>query len=169
MGEIRKGGKDAGVRWDLPYESAFPGALGFASSPVGCRYCDIAGGPKKKLGKDARADHEERNKSPTHERDRAFGERDPKQREERSRVVKKNHPFGGTPGEQVLQQDRQGDDEPVWPEERQGQEGQKQPPEQVALEGLRKGGEDALRLGERLEQDVSRGRAQPVVKRQVIN
>src|SRR5664279_1910589 len=78
--------------------------------------CDgnAAAGSEENLGRDARGNYEKGERASNRNRQRrpsidsggAFGERNPKQREKGSRVMKVNGPLRRTPGEEMLEEDR---------------------------------------------------------------
>src|SRR6266513_980752 len=98
MRQVRKRREDTGLRRNLADKRPLARAGLFPTEPIRGRSGDIARRPEKNLGCDARGDYEKRNCAPEGERSRrpaidsrdAFRERDPKQREKRSRVMKVN-------------------------------------------------------------------------------
>src|SRR5712691_3892342 len=84
--------------------------------------------------------------------------------------MKVNRPLRRTPGKKVLEKNRRGDQQPVWPHERHPQKRKEQRPKQVSMrEGLKERSQYALWSRDRFEQNVLRGCAQAIVQSEVIN
>src|SRR6266513_632682 len=107
--------------WDLRDQCVLACALRPAFEPVGVPGNDS--GEKRKLRNRTSDDDEPRNdarkeggKFPTIESRNRFNRCNPKQWEQWRAVMKVNHPLRRAPGQEMLEQDWCGDQNPAWPQ-----------------------------------------------------
>ena len=131
MRQIRKRRENAGVRRNLADKRLLARAGLFPTEPIRGRSRRYRRPAQEKLGlrctrrlREGEVSVESRTGIDVHRSiaSDAFRERDPKQWEKGSRVMKVNRPLRRTPGEKVLEKNRRSDQQPAWPHERAGPE-----------------------------------------------
>src|SRR6476620_7293219 len=135
--KVRERRYHAAGRWDLRDECVLACALRPAFEPIGVSGNDA--GEKRKLRNRTSDDDEPRNgawkgrKFPTIDSRNRFNRCNPKQWEQWRAVMKVNHPLRRAPGQEMLEQDWRGDQNPAWPQQRQTKEWKEETPNKISV------------------------------------